>query len=394
MNENYLDLFERAINTLKEEKRYREFVDISRICGQFPYAINNKNGRKITVWCSNDYLSMGQRADAIADAIAALKTYGLGSGGTRNISGTHHVVVELEHEMANLHGKESALALISGYLANDTTITTLAKIIPNLVIFSDAKNHASIISGIKNSRLEKRIFKHNDMEDLENLLQEYPLQTPKLIIFESVYSMDGDFGKVKEIANLAKKYHALTYIDEVHGVGIYGKNGGGLCQELGLSDHIDIIQGTFAKAYGCVGGYIAANAMLVDAIRSYASGFIFTTSLPPVVAASILSNVRYLKDSSKERHILQERVAKLKTALSNKGIKIVKNDSHIVSIVVGDALKSQEISKKLLSDHDIYVQHINYPTVAKGDERLRVTVTPVHDDQMINQLVESLSKML
>lgn len=394
MNENYLDLFERSINTLKEEKRYREFVDLSRICGQFPKAINNKNGRKITVWCSNDYLGMGQRAQAIIDATESLKTYGLGSGGTRNISGTHHLAVELESEVADLHKKESALTFVSGYVANDATITTLAKIIPNLVIFSDAKNHASIISGIKNSCLEKNIFRHNDTQHLEELLAKYPTQTPKLIIFESVYSMDGDFGKVKEISDLARKYNALTYIDEVHGVGIYGQNGGGICQQLGLSDQIDIIQGTFAKAFGCVGGYIAANAKLVDAIRSYASGFIFTTSLPPVVSSSILSNVRYLKESAKERQKLQERVSKLKSALENNGIKIVKNNSHILSIVVGDALKSQEISKKLLSEHDIYVQHINYPTVAQGDERLRITITPLHDDKMINDLVNSLMKFL
>jgi 5-aminolevulinate synthase len=392
MKKNYLDFFTKSIEQLKTENRYREFIDISRICGQFPYAINNQNGKKITVWCSNDYLGMGQNNAAIDAATKALKSYGTGSGGTRNISGNNHLTVELEKEVAKLHGKESALAFISGYLANDTTITTLAKIIPDLVIFSDQKNHASIISGIKNSRLEKHIFRHNDMNHLEELLNKFPLETPKIIIFESVYSMDGDFGKVQEISDLAQKYHALTYIDEVHGVGLYGETGAGLCEKLGLADKIDIIQGTFAKAYGCVGGYIASSAKIIDTIRSNASGFIFTTSLPPVISAAILSNIRYLRNSSVEREVLQDQVRKLKSSLEKSGIEIVKNDSHIVSVRIGDAKKSQEISKNLLQEFDIYVQHINYPTVDKGDERLRITVTPLHSDKMIEDLIEALKK--
>lgn len=391
---NYLDLFQKSIDQLVAENRYREFIDISRICGEFPYAINNQNGKKITVWCSNDYLGMGQNAVAIDEAVAALKSYGLGSGGTRNISGNHHLTVELEKEVAELHGKEAALVFISGYLANDTTITTLAKIIPDLVIFSDQKNHASIISGIKNSRLEKQVFRHNDMEHLEELLKKYPTAKPKIIIFESVYSMDGDFGKVQEIIYLAQKYNALTYIDEVHGVGLYGQNGGGLCEELGLADKIDIIQGTFAKAYGCIGGYISASAKITDAIRCNASGFIFTTSLPPVISAGIISNLRYLKESSFERKIHQEQVKKLKAALKEAGIKVMENKSHIISVVIGNAAKAQKISKKLLQEFDIYVQHINYPTVAKGDERLRITATPLHSDEMIVKLVESLKNSI
>lgn len=394
MQKNYLDFFTRSIDKLHEEGRYRQFVDIARICGEFPYAINNKNGKKITVWCSNDYLGMGQNEEAINQAIEAAKSYGIGSGGTRNISGNTSLIIELEREIAALNHKEAALVFVSGYLANDTTISTLAKIIPNLVIFSDQKNHASIIQGIRNSGLEKHIFRHNDMNHLEELLNNYPKEQPKLIIFESVYSMDGYFGKVHEIANLAEKYHALTYIDEVHGVGLYGEHGAGLCEKLGLSDKIDIIQGTFAKAFGSIGGYITGNAKLIDAIRSYASGFIFTTSLPPMVLAGILANVRHLKNSSKERELHQKQVRKLKEALKKAEIKIIENQSHIVSVVIGDAKKSQEISKKLLNDFDIYVQNINYPTVAKGDERLRITVTPLHNDKMIENLVEALKEAI
>lgn len=394
MNNSYLDFFKASTDQLKIENRYREFLDISRICGQFPYAINNQNGKKITVWCSNDYLGMGQGKAAIASAVQALQDFGVGSGGTRNISGNHSLTVELEKEVAKLHKKDAALVFVSGYLANDTTITTLAKIIPDLVIFSDKKNHASIISGIKNSRLEKQIFRHNDMEHLEELLQQYPIQTPKIIIFESVYSMDGDFGDVKGVTDLAQKYGALTYIDEVHGVGLYGDNGGGVCEKLGLSDKVDIIQGTFAKAYGCMGGYISASAHIIDAIRSSASGFIFTTSLSPVISAAILSNLNHLKNSSSERTLHQQQVKKLKAALKKAGIAIIENGSHIISVVIGDAKKSQAISRKLLREYDIYVQHINYPTVDKGDERLRITATPLHSDAMIETLVNALKEVL
>lgn len=387
---NYSELFHNSINKLRDENRYRQFVNISRLKGNFPYATNNHNSRKITLWCSNDYLGMGQNEDAINAAINALKDYGVGSGGTRNISGNNNLLVKLEKTVSSLHKKENALCFVSGYVANDATIQALAKIIPDLVVFSDAKNHASIISGIRNSKLEKHIFRHNDVDHLEELLQKFTTEKPKIIIFESVYSMDGDFGKISEIAALAKKYNALTYVDEVHAVGLYGNTGAGLCEELGLESQIDIIQGTFAKAYGCIGGYITGKQEIIDAVRLHAAGFIFTTSLPPSICASIITNINHLKSSSKERKIHQEKVATLKNELKKAGIRIVENQSHIVSIVIGDAKKAEEISAQLLKDFDIYVQHINYPTVAKGDERLRITVTPLHSDEMILGLLKAL----
>jgi 5-aminolevulinate synthase len=389
-----LHYFENKITELKQENRYREFVDISRICGEFPYAINNANGKKITLWCSNDYLAMGQNNETIEASISSLKQYGLGSGGTRNISGTNKPMVKLEEIVANLHNKESALVFVSGYVANDATIQALAKIIPDLIIFSDEKNHASIISGINNSKLKKHVFRHNDINHLEELLKKYSSKDPKIIIFEAVYSMDGDFGEVEKISNLAKKYNALTYIDEVHAVGLYGKTGAGLCQELGLEDKIDIIQGTFAKAFGVIGGYIAGKKEIIDAIRLSASGFIFTTSLPPVITVGITQNILYLQKNDKERKQLHKNVKKVKAAILKAGIDIIKNESHIISIKIGNAKKAQEISKKLLSDFDIYVQHINYPTVAKGDERLRIITTPLHDDQMIEKLVDGLKSLI
>lgn len=385
-----INYFKDSIDLLQKENRYRQFIDISRICGKFPKAINNQNGREITLWCSNDYLAMGQNSAAINDAILALKKYGLGSGGTRNISGTNHEIVKLEQQLTKLHNKEAALVFGSGYIANDATIQTLAKIIPNLVIFSDAKNHASIITGIRNSRLEKNIFRHNDMAHLEQLLQKYDLNTPKIIIFESVYSMDGDFGKISEISNLAKKYNALTLIDEVHAVGLYGKNGAGLCEELKISHQIDIIQGTFAKAFGTIGGYIVAKSEIIDAIRSYASGFIFTTAIPPAIAAATLTNVKYLQENQQERQEMFKKVQQLKSILKKHKIAIYENNSHIIPVKIGDAKKAQEISYNLLNNHDIYVQHINYPTVAKGEERLRITVTPLHDQEMMDNLINAL----
>ncbi len=389
-----LDYFKQAIISLQSENRYREFVDISRICGDFPHAINNKNGQKVTVWCSNDYLGMGQNPAAIAQAISVLKCHGIGAGGTRNISGTNHAIVELEKVVADLHDREAALTFVSGYVANDATIQTVAKIIPNLVIFSDQKNHASIISGIRNSRVEKQIFRHNDMAHLEELLQKYSKDQPKIIICESVYSMDGDFGKIAEITSLAKKYQAYTYVDEVHAVGLYGATGAGLCQELGLANEVDIIQGTFAKAFGTIGGYIVAKSEIIDAIRSTASGFIFTTALPPAIAAATVCNIRYLQKSSKEREKMRENVAKLKSKLQEIEVEIVQNNSHIVSVKIGDAAKAKKISQRLLDEFNIYIQHINYPTVAKGDERLRITATPFHDDIMIDDLVLGLKKVL
>ncbi len=389
-----LSYFQQTIDQLKKENRYREFVDISRLCGEFPRAIHNKTGKKITVWCSNDYLGMGQNDVAISQAIEAIKRYGLGAGGTRNISGNNAPVVALEKEVANLHGKEAALSFVSGYVANDATIQVLAKIIPDLIIFSDEKNHASIIAGIRNSRAQKHIFRHNDMAHLEELLQKFPQNHPKLIIFESVYSMDGDCGKVSEIVSLAKKYGALTYVDEVHGVGLYGKNGAGLCEMLNLSGDVDIIQGTFAKAFGVIGGYVAAKSEIIDAIRSVAAGFIFTTALPPTIAAAISANIRQIKENDDERKKLHKNVAQLKAKLQQAGIKIVENNSHIISVKIGDAAKARAISQRLLEEFGIYVQHINFPTVAKGDERLRITITPFHSDEMIADLVLALTKVV
>lgn len=385
-----LEYFSQAILKLKQENRYRDFTNISRICGEFPYAINNSNQKKITIWCSNDYLGMGQNKQAIQKAKEALDLYGIGSGGTRNISGTSGILVDLEHTIAKLHSKESSIIFVSGYVANDASIQTIAKIIPNLVIFSDQKNHASIISGIKNSKATKHIFTHNDINNLEDLLRQYPLHQPKLIIFESVYSMDGDFGKIKEITDLAKKYQALTYIDEVHAVGVYGNNGGGLSDQLNLASEIDIIQGTFAKGFGAIGGYITGNKIIIDAIRSYASGFIFTTSLPPSILTAIKTNVEYLQQNNYERQRLHQNVEKLKEQLKINGIKIVENQSHIISIKIGNAQKAKIISQKLLNDHNIYIQHINYPTVDIGDERLRITITSLHDNKMIEQLILAL----
>jgi len=389
---NYSQFFKNSVNKLREENLYRKFVNISRSKGHFPYAINNHNGHKITLWCSNDYLGMGQNNDAILAAKNTLDHCGIGSGGTRNISGNSNFIVELEQEVANLHKKEAALCFVSGYVANDTTIQALAKIIPNLVVFSDEKNHASIISGIRNSKLEKHIFRHNDIAHLEELLQKFSIQTPKIIIFESVYSMDGDFGKAKEIVALAKKYEALTFIDEVHAVGLYGQNGGGISEELDLSSQIDIIQGTFAKAYGCIGGYIASKTEIIDAIRLNGSGFIFTTSLPPAICKAITTNILHLKNNPALRNSMKEKVSLLKKLLHEAKIRTIENQSHIVSVVVGNAKKAEEISAKLLSDFDIYVQHINYPTVAKGDERLRITATPLHTEKMISDLVLALKK--
>lgn len=387
---NYSNFFTNSIEKFKSENRYREFVNLSRICNEFPYAIDNETGKKISIWCSNDYLAMGQNQVAMAKAVEAIKKYGLGSGGTRNISGTNKEVVDLENEIANLYQRQKALSFVSGYVCNDSSIQALAKIIPNLIIFSDEKNHASIISGIRNSRLEKNIFRHNDMNHLEELLKKYPISASKLIIFESVYSMDGDFGKVEEIVNLAKKYNCLTYCDEVHGVGIYGEKGEGYCYEIGFGKEIDIIQGTFGKAFGVIGGFISGKEEIIDAIRLNSSGFIFSTALPPMIAACVRQNIINLRDNNQLRIFYKKQIANLKKALKEAEIVIIENDSHIISIKIGDAKKAQEISKKLRNEFQIYVQHINYPTVERGDERLRITITPLHNDKMIAEFVEAL----
>jgi 5-aminolevulinate synthase len=391
---NYESIFKQSIDKLIAQGNYREFLDISRICGRFPLALNNVNGKEIVVWCSNDYLGLGQSELAINEAIKTVKEMGIGAGGTRNLSGTNRPVVELEREIAALHGKESALVFTSGYVANDATIVALAKIIPELVIFSDKRNHASIIGGIKNSGLAKQVFRHNDVAHLEEFLKQYDLNCPKIIIFEAVYSMHGDFGEVKKIIELAKKYNALTYIDEVHAVGLYGKTGAGIAEELGLADKIDIIQGTFAKAFGGIGGYISASAAIIDAIRSYASGFIFTTVLPPMVAAAVLANVRYSKYSSKERLAHKTQVKKLKEKLAENNIEIIPNNSHIIAIEIGDTELVKQVSKALLEEFNIYIQYINFPTVPKGEEMIRIIPTPLHTDKMIDELVFALKKVL
>ncbi|MFM7557826.1 MAG: 5-aminolevulinate synthase [Alphaproteobacteria bacterium] len=393
MNLFFEKYFNQAIDNLKAENRFRTFTNISRICGEFPYAINNNNGKKIVIWCSNDYLGMGQNPQAISSAKKALDLYGVGAGGTRNISGNNALIENLEDLIAKHHCKEAGLVFGSGYSANDGTIQALAKIIPNLTIFSDKKNHASIISGIKHSGLTKHVFAHNDLQNLTELLQNYSLNHPKIIIFESVYSMDGDFGKIQEIVEIAKKFNALTYIDEVHAVGLYGKTGAGLSELLNLQNQIDIIQGTFAKGYGAIGGYITAKENIIKAIRSFASPFIFSTSMPPAILSAITNNVQYLQNSDVERKILFENVAKVKNALLKNNIKIFPNDSHIISVMVGDPILAKNISQKLLDDFNIYIQHINYPTVAKGDERLRITPSALHNDQMIADLISHLTQI-
>ena len=394
MSQNFEKYFIKAIENLKNENRYREFVNIARICKEFPFAINQKNGKKIVVWCSNDYLGMGQNPQAILQAKKALEDYGIGSGGTRNISGNNSPILDLEKTVANLHKKQSGLVFSSGYVANDGAIQALVKIIPDLIIFSDAKNHASIIAGVKNSGAKKHVFRHNDLNHLEELLKNYDLSQPKLIIFESVYSMDGDFGKIAEIVAIAKKYQALTYIDEVHAVGLYGETGAGLTEQLAMQNHIDIIQGTFAKGFGSVGGYITSSQIIIDAIRSYASPFIFSTSMPPSIAVACKVNIEHLIKSKIEREKLFANVAEVKKRLLENKINIFENNSHIISVRIGDAIKAKIISQKLLENFDMYVQHINYPTVAKGDERLRITPSALHNQKMIDDLIFALTQII
>ena len=394
MSQNFEKYFIKAIEDLKSENRYREFVDIARICGEFPFAINKKNGKKIVVWCSNDYLGMGQNPQAISQAKKALEDYGIGSGGTRNISGNSSPIPDLEKTVADLHHKESGLVFSSGYVANDGTIQALVKIIPDLIIFSDAKNHASIIAGVRNSGAKKHVFRHNDLNHLEELLKNYDLSQPKLIVFESIYSMDGDFGKIVEIVEIAKKYQALTYIDEVHAVGLYGESGAGLSEKLAIQNQIDIIQGTFAKGFGSVGGYITSSKIIIDAIRSYSSNFIFSTSIPPSIAVASRVNVEHLAQSKIERQKLFTNVAEVRKRLLQNKINIFENNSHIISLRIGDAKKAKIISQKLLENFDIYVQHINYPTVAKGDERLRITPSALHNQEMIDNLILALTQII
>ena len=387
--------FAGALARLRDEGRYRVFADIRRRRGAFPAAerFSGDGTRDIKVWCSNDYLGMGQHPLVLAAMHEALDTVGAGSGGTRNISGTTHYHVELETELADLHGKEAALVFTSAYVANDTTLATLAKLLPGLVIFSDAKNHASMIAGIRNGGGPKLIFKNNDLADLEAKLAALPRETPKIIAFESVYSMDGLISPIGAICDLARNYNALTYLDEVHAVGMYGPRGGGIAERDGVMDRVDIINGTLAKGFGVMGGYIAASADICDAIRSYAPGFIFTTSLAPALAAGATASIRHLKTSSAERERHQERARVVKRRLKAAGLPVMDNPSHIVPVLVGDPVHCKAVSDMLLDRFAIYVQPINYPTVPRGTERLRITPTPVHSDADIDALVVALGAL-
>ena len=392
---DYDSIFKSAIERLHGEGRYRVFVEILRTKGSYPNAMCfGGNGPKpVTVWCSNDYLGMGQHSSVIEAMEGALRDVGAGSGGTRNISGNTHFHMQLEAELASLHGKDAALLFTSGYVSNEAALSTLGKLLPGCVIFSDELNHASMIAGIKNSGCEKRVFRHNDLEHLEQLLIDCDSDTPKLIAFESVYSMDGDIAPIKEICDVADKHGAMTYLDEVHAVGLYGPRGGGIAEREGLMDRITLIEGTLGKAFGVVGGYITGSAALCDFIRSYASGFIFTTALPPAIAAGALASVRHLKASPFERARHQERVAKVRARLDVLGIPYIPNPSHIVPVMVGDPVKCKWISDLLLEKHGIYVQPINYPTVPRKSERLRITPTPLHGDADIDHLIGALSEL-
>lgn len=387
--------FKDALSSLKQEGRYREFAEILRKQGDFPAAdyYTPEGQQGIKVWCSNDYLAMGQNQTVLKAMHGALDTAGAGSGGTRNISGTTHYHVELEAELADLHGKEAALLFTSGYISNEATLSTLVKLIPDCIIFSDEKNHASMIEGIRQGGGPKRIFKHNDMADLEQHLQAYDINHPKIIAFESVYSMDGDIGKIKEICDLADKYNAMTYLDEVHAVGLYGPRGGGIAEREGLMDRVDIIEGTLAKGFGLMGGYITASHAIVDAVRSYASGFIFTTSLAPVIVAGALASVRYLKQHNERREAHQERAQTLNDKLLAAGFPVLENPSHIVPVMVNDPVLCKELTDKLLDRFGIYVQPINYPTVARGTERIRLTPGPLHSDEDMDYLIEALNTL-
>ena len=389
---NYTDFFTGELDRLRDDGNYRVFADLQRKRGSFPQALNRDGAEKrdVTIWCSNDYLGMGQHPNVLAAMHDAIETVGAGAGGTRNISGTTHQHVVLEQELANLHGKEAALLFTSGYVSNWAALGTLAARIPDCLVLSDSLNHASMIEGIRHSRAECQRFRHNDVAHLEELLKAQPLDRPKLIAFESVYSMDGDIGPIEEICDLADKYNAMTYLDEVHAVGLYGPRGGGIAEERGLMDRLTVIEGTLGKAFGVMGGYIAASTALCDFIRSFASGFIFTTALPPAVAAGAAASVRHLKDSSFERAQHKQRVAQVRARLDAVGIPHTDNESHIIPVMVGDPVKCKYLSDILLKEHGIYIQPINYPTVPKGTERLRITPSPVHSQADIDNLVGAL----
>jgi 5-aminolevulinate synthase len=389
---NYDAYFAGALAQLRDERRYRVFADLERLAGRFPHAIwhSPQGPRDVIVWCSNDYLGMGQHPKVIGAMVETATRMGTGAGGTRNIAGTNHPLVDLERELADLHRKEAALVFTSGYVSNETGISTIAKLLPNCLILSDELNHNSMIEGVRQSRCEKQIFRHNDMAHLEDLLRAADPSRPKLIVFETLYSMDGDIAPTDRICDLAEHYRAMTYADEVHAVGMYGPRGGGQAEHQGTMARIDVIEGTLAKAFGCLGGYITASSALCDAVRSYAPGFIFTTALPPPICAAATAAIRHLKASSFERERHQERAARVKAVLNAAGLPVMPNDTHIVPVFVGEPEKCKEATDLLLAEHGIYIQPINYPTVPKGSERLRITPTPYHADAVIDALAEAL----
>lgn len=389
---NYERYFDQALAKLHDERRYRVFADLERLAGRFPRAVwhSPQGARDVVIWCSNDYLGMGQHPKVIGAMVETATRMGTGAGGTRNIAGTNHPLVALERELADLHGKDAALLFTSGYVSNETGISTIARLLPNVLILSDALNHNSMIEGIRQSGAEKKVFRHNDIAHLEELLRGAELSRPKLIVFESLYSMDGDIAPIGKICDLARRYNAMTYLDEVHAVGMYGARGGGIAERDGVMHRVDVIEGTLGKAFGSLGGYITASHKIIDAVRSYAPGFIFTTALPPPVCAAAAAAIRHLKTSTWERERHQERAGRVKAVLMAAGLPVMHNLTHIVPVAVGDPDLCKHASDLLLERHGIYIQPINYPTVAKGTERLRITPTPYHDDALIDALAEAL----